>query len=266
MINRCIKTSCLVFLMCFSFAGCQQQKKENTLVYQRLTDPNFVIVDYASAAIEATGGSQAWAGAKKLQFDCVVTMYALDGSFYLTEHHYEICPLSNSIRVSAQEPLKKLVWQLSEGRLRIIKGAKQNDISSAEDFYHDFAELILMITTAPVRFLDKHVVFAKASAPVKMKGLWYEPIQRTISFNDVQSGLTSPKPYWSEVVFYQNNENSLVDTIWFASRNKKNFLSVHGYDYTVVDKKGVLIPAKIEISRTDARGTLLNRLAEINFK
>jgi hypothetical protein len=265
MINRYVKTSCFVFLTCFFFAGCQRQKKEGPLVYQRLTDPNFVIVDYASTAIEAAGGSQAWTGAKKLQFDCVVTMYALDGSFYLTEHHYEIYPLSNSIRVSAREPLKKLVWQLSEGQLSIIKGGKQDDIS-AEDFYHDFAELVLMITTAPVRFLDGHVVFIKAPAAVKMKGAWYEPIQRTISSRDMQLNLKVAEPYWSEVVFYQNKENYLVDTIWFANSSKKNFLMVRGYDYAVVGKEGVLVPTKIEIFRTDVRGDLLNRLAEINFK
>ncbi len=266
MINRYLKISCFVLLVCFTFAGCERQKIETPLVYQRLTDPNFTIADYASAAIEAAGGHQAWTRAEKLEFDCVVTFYGRDDSFYLTEHHYEICPLANSILVSTQEPLNKFVWQLSEGQFGIIKADKQDDIPTAKSIYRDFAESVLMITSAPVRFLDGSFVFAKVPKPVKIKGFWYEPIQGAPSAGNMQLDLMPAKPYWSEVVFYQNKENSLVDTIWLANSGEKNFLSVRGYDYTVVGKGGILVPTKIEISRTDARGNLLNRLAEINFK
>ncbi len=201
MINRYLKISCFVLLTCFTFAGCERQKIETPLVYQRLTDTNFTIADYASAAIEAAGGHQAWTETKKLEFNCVVTFYGLDGSFYLTEHHYDIYPLKNSIRVSAQEPLNKLIWRLSEGQLSIIKADKQNDTSQTESFYHDFAESVLMITTAPVRFLDGSFVFAKVPKPVKIKGFWYEPIQGAPSAGNMQLDLMPAKPYWSEVVF-----------------------------------------------------------------
>ncbi len=263
MVNRYLKISCLVFLTGFILVGCEI---ENGLVYQRLTDPNFVIADFATAAIEATGGRQAWARAKKLEFDCVVTLSEPNGGFYLTEHHYEIYPLSNSIRVSAQEPLNKFVWQLSKGQFSILKGDKQNDISPLVGFYRDFAESVLMITTAPVRFLDDAVVFTKMSMPVKMKGLWYYPIQRTTFTRDMQLDTMPAEPYLSNVVFYQNKEDSFVDTIWFEGIKDKKFLLIRGYDYTEIDKKDVLAPTKVEISITDARGNFLQHLAEINFK
>lgn len=266
MINRYLKISSLVLLACFTFAGCERQKIEIPLVYQRLTDPNFIIADYASAAIEAAGGHQAWTETKKLEFDCVVTFYGRDDSFYLTEHHYDIYPLKNSIRASAREPLNEFVWQLSKGQFSIIKDGKQGDVSAAEGVYRDFAESVLMITTAPVRFLDGSFVFTKAPKPIKIKGSWYEPVQRTKSTDDMQPDLIPVEPYWSKVVFYQNKENSLVDTIWFANSDRKSFLSVRGYDYTVVSKKGIIVPTKIEISRTDAQGNIQSRLAEINFK
>jgi len=41
-------------------------------------------------------------------------------------------------------------------------------------------------------------------------------------------------------------------------------LAVRGYDYTVVEKGGVSIPARIEIFRTDARGNLQERLVKID--
>ncbi len=266
MINRHLKTSCFVILIGIIVAGCEQQQRENGLAYHRSTDPNFVIADYTTSAIEATGGYQAWTKTKKLQFDCVVSFYEPDGSFYLTEHNYEIRPLSNYIRISTQEPLNKFIWQLSKGQFSMLAGNKQNDISELVGFYHDFAEAVLTITTTPVRFLDGEFAFTKTAEPVKMKGSWYEPIQRIASSNNNQLDMIPHKPYWSKVVFYQNKENSLVDTIWFANSSKKIFLTVRGYDYTEIGRNGIVVPTKIEIYRTDARGALLKRLAEINFK
>jgi len=257
--------------------GCEplHRKKVPVAVYERLKDPNFVIPDFASETIEAAGGLQSWAKAKRLEFDCVVRLYEPPllsstrrhgGGFYLTEHHYEIYPWLDSIVISAGEPLSKLVWQLSKGRFSILAGDKRNDTSPIAGFYHDFAEAILMITTAPVRFLDDSVVFTKVNMPVKMNGLWYYPFHRTIQSIDTADSHEPANSYWSEVIFYQNRKSFLVDTIWFADGGKKKFLAVRGYDYTEVEKSGVLVPAKIEVFRTDARGAFQQNLAEINFK
>ena len=62
-----------------------------------------------------------------------------------------------------------------------------------------------------------------------MEGQWYYPIEqdRLIS-KDI--------PYWSKVVFYQNRDNLLVDMIWLATADEKEFLAVRGYDYDELQK------------------------------
>jgi len=168
----------LVLVTAFVVAGCKQEYKEDELAYW--PDVNTIVVtnDYTPRAIKATGGYQAWIKAIKLQFDSVVTCYNPDGSFYLTEHHYEIYPWSNSIRISAAEPQGKFVWQLSGGRFSVLEGPKRFYALPALVQNRYFAEAILDMTTAPVRFLDRSFGFTKGPKPVKMEGLWYYPIER----------------------------------------------------------------------------------------
>lgn len=265
MINRSLKIIELVLLIGFIAAGCEQRQKKDIAT---IPDVNKIVVtaDFASGAIAVTGGLQNWAKTQKVQFDSVVTLYQQDGSFYLTEHRYEIYPWSNSIRISAQEPLSKLVWQLSQGKFQMLEGNKSVDISPLAEYYRDFAEVILTITTAPVRFLDEPFAFSKVTTPVKMGGLWYYPITRTPDLRDKQKDVRPYESYWSRTVFYQNRDNSLVDIIWFIDLDEEKFLLVRGYDYIELEKKGVLFPTKIEISRTDIEGTFQQRLAEINVK
>ena len=54
--------------------------------------------------------------------------------------------------------------------------------------------------------------------------------------------------------------------IWLANPESGKLFAVRGYDYTMVREDGVLIPAKIEIFRTDSRGLLKERLVKIDFK
>lgn len=268
MINRI-----LICLACIAaiITGCEKlpSKTEPIPLYRRLLDPNFAIPDYASDAIKATGGIQAWAKAKELDFNCIVTFYRADGSFYLTEHHYEIRPHKNSIRITAQEPLGKFIWQLSGGQFSMHEGDKQNDISPAAGLYRDFAETLLGIVTAPIDFLDDNYTFTKLQGTVEREGLLYQTIKKINQPSDEtvshKAKPTMP-PYWSSVTYYQNKETSVADTILFANREKNKFFVVRGYDYTGVDKKGVRVPTKIEVFRTDPRGTSQQLLAEINFK
>lgn len=235
MINRLSNTMYwLVLVMVLVVVGCEQKCKEEMLVYEMFTDPNFVMPDYASGAIEATGGRRAWTKAEEIEFDCVVTFYNPDGSFYLTERRYEICPWSYSIRISAATDACQLPRD-------------------------DFPELILNIVTAPVLFLDKSLEFTRGSGAVRIEGLWYYPIERT---NLYPPG-APPEPYWSNVVFYQDRDNSLVDMIRFAAADEEKFLIVRGYDYYELEKGGVLVPTRIEIFRTDPEGVLQQRLVKI---
>lgn len=225
--------------------------------------------DYASAAIEVTGGLQCWAKTRKLDFDCVVTVYRPDDSFYLTEHHVNVYPWSNSIRISAQEPLSKFVWQLSNGRFSVSEGNERADVSPMRGLYRDYAEAILNVTTAPVRFLDDSAGFIKAPEPVKMEGLWYYPIEQTQHIAPAASAARGRKhiaPHWSKVIFYQNRDSLLVDMLWFADVGKERFLAVRGYNYKEVEKDGVSAPTQIEIFITDAHSVFKKRIAKIDVK
>ena len=263
MINRFSNIMCwLVLAAVFVVVGCEQEHKEDASRPRAgLTDPNFVMPEYASRAIEATGGRQAWMKTKKLELDCVVTIYKPDGSFYLTEQHHEIYPMSNSIRISAEEPQGKFVCQLSAGIFSVLEGAEQvDDLPVAIENFH-FAEAILDITTAPVRFLDKPFAFNKGPKPAKIEGQWYYPIEREKILVDDIADL----PYWPKVVFCQNTGTSRIDMIWFADTAEKKFLAVRGYDYKEVEKGSILVPTKIEIFVTDPAGVLRERLVKIDY-
>lgn len=277
MINQFSNIRCwLVLAAAFVVVGCEQgHKEEASRPRAGLTDPNFVMPEYASRAIEATGGRQAWRNKKKLGLDCVVTLYKPDGSFYLTEQHHEIYsvqgpdfqPPLNSIRISALEPQGKFVWQLSGELFSVLEGAEQvGALPIMANRY--FAEAILNITTAPVRFLDKSFAFTKGTKPVGIKGQWYEPIVRRDSPGEREKILVddiADLPYWPKVVFYQNTGTARVDMIWFVAADEKKFLAARGYDYKEVEKGSILVPTKIEIFRADANSVLLERLVKIDY-
>lgn len=235
-------------------------------------------VGYADRALEAAGGLEAWKIARKLEFDCVVTIYEPDGSFYLTEHHYEIYPWSNSIRISAREPLGSFAWQLSHGKYEVLEGAGIADVSPLHGSYRDFAEAILAVVTAPVRLCDESLLFVQERTAVKMQGLWYYPIERICPDEQVTpnggrpkvpqgAGVPAPSARryaWPRVILYQNRDNSLVDTLWFADVDKGRFFVVRGYDYDEPRGKAVLVPTRVEIFRTDARAVPKELLARVD--
>lgn len=271
MVNRFSKIIWLILAAAFIVAGCEQEQKEETSVYNVLLDPNFVMPEYASRAIEATGGLEAWTKTKKLEFDCVVTLYKSDGSFHLTEQHHEIYtagtgPPSNSIRISAEEPQGKFVWQLSGGMFSVLEGAEQVDALPIAIENRQFAEAIHNITTAPVRLLDEFG-FTKLDDPVKKEGRWYYPIKiyRVRGGPDDMLGTSYTLRERLKAVFYQDKNNSLVDMLQFVDIDEDKFLAVRGYDYKEVEKKGISVPTRIEIFRTDAAGVLQERLVKIDY-
>ena len=262
MIDKLSNMLCLLVLAtAFVVAGCQQEYRGQAAGFNPLADPNFVMPDYASGAIEATGGRQAWTKAEKLRVDGVVTFYQPDGSFCLTEQHYEIYPWSNSIRISAAEPQGKLIWELSEGmgQFSVLADAEQVCALPISLSERRFAEGILYITTAPARFLDKRFEFRKSPDPAKIQGCWYYPIEL------VSCEVTETVPIRFKVVFYQSSDSSLIDMIWYADFEREEFLMVRGYDYREVERGPVWLPAKIEIFKTDAQGVLQQRMVKIDF-
>ncbi len=258
MINWISKTIWLILVMVLAVAGCEQeqrreQDREQTVHVSASQPP------YISQAIEATGGLKAWTKTKKLEFDCIVSFYELDGSFYLTKQHHEIYPKSGLIRVSAQEPEGKLVWEYSHDGMRVIEGTKQADFLPIGLGAEDFVKAIIDITTAPVRLLENKAELIKDTTSVKIEGRWYYPIRQARP-EQTDSGSYQPK-----FVFYQNRANSVVDMLLFLGVDGGTTLAARGYNYQEVEKGGVVVPAKIELFITDVGLVMQHRLVKIDY-
>jgi hypothetical protein len=258
------ETVCLALVAVVVLTGCQKQRQEDTDVLSLAQQVEVISVptDDAMRAIEATGGLDTWKNTTMLEFDCVVTFYQPDGSYYLTEQHYEVQPWLNSIQISADEPQGKLIWKLTNGRFNVLQGVGQIDVLSKQVPNCCFAEAILDIITAPVRFLDGSVEFSERSDSVRIQGKWYYPIDRQ---EKVFTGRIS------KAVFYQDRDSSLVDMIRLACTCSGLALDrtvqyVRGYDYEEVGETGLLVPTRIEIFGTDARERTRNRLVKIDIK
>lgn len=249
MMNRIKKAICLFLLMVLIITGCEQQQKEMDVQTQVPSQKPA----YITEAIETTGGLDAWNRTKKVEFDCIVTFYQPDGSFYLTKQHHEISPWLNSIRVSAQEPQGKFVWELSRNGFSIIEGTRQENFLPVGLGAEDFTKAILDITTTPIRLMDNKDGLTKGTSPVKVEGRWYYPIGHAESDNQ------------PDIIFYQNRDSALIDLIWFVSAKRGTSLAVRGYNYQEIRKSSVFFPVKIEIFMTDRQGVIQNRLATIDY-
>ncbi|MHC4678852.1 MAG: hypothetical protein ACYTEK_09165 [Planctomycetota bacterium] len=253
-----IKSVCLILAVGILMGGCKSDREdeEDAVVLARgpalgaLSAPS----EYAAGAIDATGGMNAWARTKQLQLDCVVTFFRPDGSFYLSEQSYRIYPWSDSLEISAREPQGAFAWRLSKGQFEVLQGAERVGDLPLTVASRCFAEAILSIVTAPVRFLDSSAEFARQDAAVKMHGQWYHPIRTEAGPVEGSSGPAT------EIVFYQDRDSSVVDMMGFACAAKKKSLTVRGYDYEKVEKGGLAVPTRIEIYRgggADARDRLV---------
>ncbi|HUT31790.1 MAG TPA: hypothetical protein VMX13_18525 [Sedimentisphaerales bacterium] len=244
-----IRASWVILASVLLVAGCERghERQEEMIGYNPLADANVVIADYALDAMDAAGGRRAWTEAKKLAFDCVVTFYRGDGSFYLTEQRHEIHPWLNSIRIIAAEPEGNFVWQLSKGKFSTLEGAERVAALPIKVCEPYFAEAILDIMTAPARFSDTVGRSAARYGQVKLEGQWYYPIRMGAS------------------VWYQNRDSSLIDVIRFADSEGGRFLVVRGYDYQGVKRLGILVPTKIEVYNAEADGSLKERLARVDY-
>ncbi len=248
----------LVLLITFVVTGCQEQQKPpagDPLAYGPPVKEIVVTDAFISKAITATGGSKAWANAKKLELDCVVTCYNKDGSSYFTQQHHDIYPWSNAIRISSVEPRGKFVWLLSKDSFSAELPEKayiQYDIRNT-------MYAIRYITTASVRLLDKSVGLAKENKPVKIEGLWHYPIR----CSTLSSQATGNEP--RRVVFYQSKDTYLIDTVRFVSAAGMKPIMVRGYDYHQVGETGVLLPARIEVFKTSSLGVVQKRLLEVDY-
>jgi len=188
--------------------------------------------DFATAAVNAAGGLDAWMSTKQLQLDCVVTFFGDDGAYYLTEQSYKVYPWSNALEISANEPRGAFTWRFSGGRFEVMAGADRIKDLPMAVASRCFSEAILEIVTAPARLLDKSAQYNRQSDAVQLHGQWYYPIDAKAA---------------SKAVFYQDRDNSVVDMIQLACKAGSKTLTVRGYDYVKVGKRGPALPKKIEI-------------------
>jgi hypothetical protein len=226
---------------------------------------------WALPAIDAAGGLPNWSKCTKLELRGIVAAYRQDGSYYLTEHNFEIYPWSATIRVSAREPGASFEYQLSPAAYRPPAEDPNRDVSPLRPLYRDYAEAVLQITTAPVRLLEESAVLTETPSAVQIGGRWYQPM--TAIFTPAKAAsqgqwLKKPvvvEPYWTQGIYYQSQDKSLVDMIWLGNPAAQRFLLVRGYDYAS-RTGGVLVPTRIEIYQSDAEANLGPQLALVNLQ
>jgi hypothetical protein len=226
---------------------------------------------WAVPAIDAAGGLSNWTRCTKLELRGIVAAYRQDGSYYLTEHNFEIYPWSAAIRVSAREPGASFEYQLSPAAYRPPAEDPNRDVSPLHPLYRDYAEAVLQITTAPVRLLEESAVLTQTPSAVQIGGRWYQPMTArfTPAKPDSQGQwLKKPaivEPYWTQGIYYESQDKSLVDMIWLGNPGAQRFLLVRGYDY-VPRADGVQVPTRIEIYQSDAEANLGPQLALVNLQ
>ncbi|MHC4123757.1 MAG: hypothetical protein ACYSSI_09310 [Planctomycetota bacterium] len=217
------------------------------------------VPDYVREVILATGGGGSWENTEEVKLEAVVTIYKPDGSYYLTEHSYRIEPWSNRIEITALEPKGKAICRFSSGMACVVKGDYRLYSLPEEMNVNFYSEMVLNITTVPLRFLDNQYEFEKKDRPIKKEGLlYYEITRRAMMVRRIR--------YWLDVVFYQKQENSLVDMILFSSGAGNEDFIVRGYDYYRIGKGGIDVPRKVEIFCCDSQGHLKKQLIKIDFK
>lgn len=251
MSNRLIESVCMIFVAGLMLGGCKAHQKQEAIVLAQGPDRSAFSApsEYAAAAIDAAGGLDAWTKTKQLEFECVVTFFRPDGTFYLAEQSLKVYPWSSALEISAREPQGAFAWRLSKGQFEVLQGADQVKDLPMAVASRCFAEAILEIITAPARLLEDSAEFAKESAAVKIHGQWYHPINKKAP---------------TEVVFYQDRDNSVVDMIRLACKAGNKSLTVRGYDYKKVEKGGPAVPTKIEIFSASSGADAENRLVKID--
>jgi len=275
MVLRFVRTVVLTVLTGLILTGCGRQ-----VVKAPATGPGLPATGPASPStlrpflapsVEAVGGYPAWRACAKLDFDAIVTAFRPDGGAYLTEHHFTVSPWSNAIQVLAREPRVRISWVVSCGRCT-LSGDPSLDVWPLNGSYHEYADGVMQIVTVPARVMDSNVTLDRRPLPVQIAGQWRQPVEAAFGPWEAGSGqkgdkrVTVCEPYWTQGIYFQNHDSSIVDMIWLGNPGEQRYLLVRGYDYARIAGDGVLIPSKIEIFRSDAQAHFGPRLAQIDLK
>ena len=272
MFKTAIGGAVLIVLAALSLSGCSSQVAEvpqseaNSLAVGPNRESLAVPPDYVAEALEASGGLSFWMQQKRLHADGVVKLYRSDDSFYLTEQGLEVYPWSNAIRIEANEPQSRFVWQLADGQYDVVEGDPPLDVSPLAGAYQTYADAVLRIVTAPVRLLDAEAELYREPTPIRIGGQWYQKITAKYSprQNASRLGGAMSAPYWTDAVYFLNRERGLIDMVWLGNSTTQEFVVARGYDYPDVDEMGLRVPSKVEVFRADADGGIRERLAQLD--
>ncbi len=265
MIARVMTSAVLLVLTAVMLTGCGRQaaKESEPDVSLLATGPELQTLptprSFVSAALEATGTLKAWEQCKKLEFHAAVAACARDGCFYLTEHDFVLYPWSDAIQVTAHEPRANLAWRIVRGQYHAARVDPNADVSPLRGLSREYAEAVLQIVTAPVRMLEDRALLGPRPATTQIAGQWYVPI-------DAKYKEDLAAPYWTQGIYFQTVDRSLVDMVWLGNSLTHKFLIVRGYDYAPATDGGVLIPTKIEVFQSDPDANIGPRFALVDLK
>jgi hypothetical protein len=256
--------------------GCGQQAVETPSGNDNLlaTGPDSEAIaappEYVSDILESSGGLDLWRLQGRLHAEGVAKLYQPDGSFYLSEHDLEVYPWSNAIRIEANEPRARFVWQLAEGRYQMLEGQAPLDVSPLAGSYEVYADAVLHLVTAPVRLLDEEAELYREPAPIRIRGQWYQRITakyypaRTASEARKGARPISTQFDWTDGIYFLNRGAGLIDMIWLGNETRQEYIMVRGYNYPPGEPGVLRVPSKVEVFRADAQGNVRERLAELD--
>lgn len=255
----CIKIICTL-MMFIVLAGCEKnaEKKDSVLAIDPIAEKVTMPPEFASLAIEKTGGLEAWGKLRHLPLECIVTFYNQDAGYYLTEQKCDVFPWSNSIVIEGKESRKNYEWQLSQGKLDILQGVEELNSFNNQMKSSCYAEAIFNLVTAPVRFMDKSFVFTRDTTEQNIQGRWCYPVTREPVPNSRKNDSGS------SVVFYQNKTDSMMDMVLLKCAGEDTCFLVCGYDYIKARDAEILIPKRIEIHMADQQGLARRQLFRID--
>lgn len=275
MFKKAVRHTVVIGLVALTCAGCGRQAVETPAGDDNLlaTGPDTEVwaapPEYVSEILESSGGLDVWKQQTRLHAGGVVKLYQSDGSFYLSEHDLDVYPWSNAIRIEANEPRARFVWQLAEGHYQVLEGKAAQDVSPLAGSYGAYADAVLHIVTAPVRLLDENAELYREPTPVRIQGQWYQRIAVKYPPSGVaspdQTDRTAPSAFhWSDAMYFLNRAAGLIDMVWLADASRREYVMVRGYDYPAQAPGVLRVPSKVEVYRADAEGNIRERLAELD--
>lgn len=257
--NICIKFVCTL-TMFIILAGCEKniEKEDSVLATEPLAERVIIPPEFASLALEKTGGLGTWGKVRQIQLEGIVTFYDKDAGYYLTEQKYDVFPWSNSIVISGVESRKGYKWQFSQGEFSVLQGTGQPGNFKNQIHSSCFSEAILNLVTAPVRFMDKSFVYTRDTAEINLQGRWCYPVTREQAPDSISNASVN------NVVYYQNKADSLIDMVLLTCASDNASFLVCGYDYNEIKEVGISIPNRIEIHLADKDGVAERQLFRID--